>query len=87
MATYNSSQVTSFAPQAEQPLETVGLVPVALQAEGSYQSLHQLLERLEEMRGLVWIDEVHLRPQEQGGGRLSCTLKLIIFANRGEISG
>jgi Tfp pilus assembly protein PilO len=81
------ARVLSFAPQAEQPCETLGRIPVALQAEGSYQSLHQLLERLEEMRGLVWIDEVHLQPQGQGDGRLSCTLKLTIFANRAEISG
>jgi Tfp pilus assembly protein PilO len=81
------AEVMNFAPQPEQPLETIGRIPVAMQAEGSYRSLHQLLTQLEGMRGLVWIDEVHFQPREKGGDRLSCTLKLIIFADRGEISG
>ena len=45
------------------------------------------VERLEAMPGLIWIDEVHLQPQEKGEGSITCTLKLIIFANRTEISG
>ena len=81
------AEVMSFAPQTEQPLETIGLIPVALQAEGSYRSLHELLEKLESMRGLVWIDEVHFQPQDREQERLGCTLKLIIFTNCAEISG
>jgi Tfp pilus assembly protein PilO len=80
-------EVTSLVPQAEQPLETIGLIPVALQAKGSYRSLHGMLERLETMSGLVWIEEMHLQPQDKASESLSCTIKLIIFANRGEISG
>lgn len=81
------AEVMNFVPQTEQPLETIGMIPVAMQAEGSYQSLHELLEKLESMRGLLWIDEVHLQPRNKGDGRISCMLKLIIFADRAEISG
>lgn len=81
------AQILSFAPQSEQRLETIGLTPVAVQAEGSYRSLHVLLEKLEGMRGLVWIDEVHFLPQDGQSKQLGCTLKLIIFTNCAEISG
>jgi Tfp pilus assembly protein PilO len=88
LARANDVEVTSLSPQAEQPLETIGLIPVSLQAKGSYRSLHQLLAGLEAMSGLVWIDEAHLQPQDKTAPEsLNCTLKLIIFINRGEISG
>jgi len=81
------AEVMSITPQAEQPLETIGLVPVALQAEGSYRSLHELIERLEKMQGTLWVDDLQLEPHAGEGKRLHCSLKVIIFADRSEISG
>jgi Tfp pilus assembly protein PilO len=86
LARESDVDITSFSPQAEQPLETIGLIPVALQARGSYRSLRGLLERLETMSGQIWIEELHLQPQDKEMESLSCTLKLIIFVNRSEIS-
>jgi Tfp pilus assembly protein PilO len=87
LARENDVEVTSLSPQAEQPLETIGRIPVSLQAKGSYRSLRGLLEGLEAMSGLIWMDEVHFQPQDKTSESLSCTLKLIIFTNRNEIPG
>lgn len=83
----SGAEVMSLSPQAEQPLETISRIPVALTVEGSYHSLHALLACLEGTTGEVWIDEIHLQPKEKGAGRLGCTIKLVIFAKRNEISG
>lgn len=82
----NDVDITSLSPQAEQPLETIGLIPVAVQAQGSYRSLRGLLERLETMSGQVWVEELHFQPHEKENETLTCTLKLMIFVNRSEIS-
>jgi Tfp pilus assembly protein PilO len=87
LARENDVEVTSLSPQAEQPLETIGLIPVALQATGSYRSLRGMIQRLEAKSGLVWIEELHLQPQDKQTDVLTCTIKLEIFANRSEISG
>jgi Tfp pilus assembly protein PilO len=81
------AEIVSLSPQTELPLETIGRTPVSLQVRGSYRSLHELLQRVEEMQGVVWIDELNLQPQASGDKPLGCTLKLMIFSNRGEISG
>lgn len=86
LAQDHGAEVTSLLPQAEQPLNTIGLVPVVLQSAGSYQSLRGLLIRLETMSGRVWVEEVHLQPLDKQSDRLSGTIKLIIFTNRDEIS-
>ena len=87
LARENDVEVSSLSPQAEQPLETIGLVPVALQAKGSYRSLRGMIERLEAMSSLVWIEDVHFQPLDKRTDAFGCTLKLIIFVNRGEIPG
>jgi Tfp pilus assembly protein PilO len=81
------AEIVSITPQPELPLETVGRIPVSLQAAGSYRSLHEFLERLETLNGVVWIEELKVEPHAKAEEPLSCTLKLIIFSNRGEISG
>jgi len=86
LARESDVDITSLSPQAEQSLETIGLIPVAVQARGSYRSLRGLLERLDAMSGQVWIEELHLQPHDKGTETLGCTLKLIIFVNRSEIS-
>jgi Tfp pilus assembly protein PilO len=86
LAREHDAEVTSLTPQAEQPLDTIGLIPVSLQATGSYRSLRELLAGLEAMSGRVWIEDLHLQPLEKQADTLTCTIKLIIFANRVEIS-
>lgn len=80
------AEVTTMSPQAEQSLSLVGLVPVAMQAEGTYRSIHALVEQLETMPSKVWVDDLLLIPDREGG-RVRCTLKLMIFVDRSEISG
>lgn len=83
----SGAEVMSLSPQAERPLETISRIPVSLTVEGSYHSLHALLACLEGMTGVVWVDEIQLQPKEKGASRLACTIKLVIFSKRSEISG
>jgi Tfp pilus assembly protein PilO len=86
VAREHDAEVTSLAPQAEQPLKAISLIPVSLQAKGSYRSLRGMLQRLEGMSGQVWIEDLHLQPLDKQTDTLNCTIKLIIFANRVEFS-
>lgn len=78
---------TRFAPGAPSDLEFIRSVPLEMQCRGSFQDIWELLEGLEKLEDVVWVEKAEIEARQDKSGDLQLELILVVFAGRGEISG
>jgi type IV pilus assembly protein PilO len=87
LARDSQTELVSFTPKTELPLENVSLVPVVVQARGSYHSLHEFLRELESLPLTIWIEDLEIQKRDSTSDLLECGFLMTIFTERSDISG
>lgn len=74
-------EVQKFQPLAENQLDYVAEVPVALQVEGSYHEVAMFFERLAKMNRIVYVRDIEMNNPAVAGGevKLNVTGKAVTF--------
>lgn len=74
-------EVQKFQPLAENQLDYVAEVPVALQVEGSYHEVAMFFERLAKMNRIVYVRDIEMNNPAVSGGevKLNVTGKAVTF--------
>ena len=75
-----------FDPQSAVKMDTVRKIPVVLESEGSFGQIFDLLNRLENLRPTIWIDDLLLEGDGENGENTKCELTMVIFADNPDIS-
>jgi len=57
-------------------------VPVKLSFTGTFAQVYQFVRHLEGMPQTIWIEDLDVRQQSQDSPRVTCELRLAIFAGR-----
>jgi Tfp pilus assembly protein PilO len=83
----NEVEIVQLQPQEETALQTITTTPVNLRVAGSYQHVYGMLRDLDKMGGVLWVEQLDLQAEPANNDELECTIKLVIFSDRGEISG
>lgn len=86
-AELNEVEIVQLQPQEEVVLNTLQSAPIDLRVAGNYRQVFGMLRDLDEMRGTVWVEQLDLQAVSATDQKLECRIKLVIFADRGEISG
>lgn len=77
--------LTRFAPGTPQARERLQQVPIDLDCKVHFDQLHALVEALERLPQLVWIQSFQVTPADRD--ELNCKLNLVVFADQPENSG
>ena len=75
-----------FDPSPAIDREDLVQLPLAIECDGTFEQVFELLRRLESLSQLIWINslQIHFDPSQQGDWR--CKLNLDAFADQTEIS-
>ena len=73
------ARVARFEPKEGTRLDTLQLLDVNLDAAGTYSQILDMLARLEQLPHGLWLENVELRPG-QDGLNVTCAAKMVVFA-------
>lgn len=77
---------THMEPARPVKLETLEQIPVTLSCKGDFQKIWSFLVTLDQQKQLFWFDRLSLQPARGDGQGLECSLDLVVFTSRAEIS-
>ena len=87
VAEQNKVEIVQLQPQEEAVLNTLRTAVIQIRVAGSYPEIFGMLRDMDEMSGVLWVDQLDLQAEAADNEQLEGTIKLVIFADRGEISG
>jgi Tfp pilus assembly protein PilO len=77
-------EVLHFDPQPAVAMETVTRAPLALSCSGEFRQICYFLELLEAQPQTIWIEDMLLSGSNAAGGKMTCELILVVFADNRE---
>jgi Tfp pilus assembly protein PilO len=80
------ASTTRIEPQATMDLDTLRVIPVVFSAKGRFIEISRLLAGLESLPERVWLEDVRLNSAREHGKKVTCELRLVVFAGNSEIS-
>ena len=82
----SGARTVALDPEPAVMLRSIQQTSVKLTCQGSLESLHRLLHKLEQLPQTVWIREVLLQGASDEGGLLRCEITLAVFADKSDFS-
>lgn len=79
--------VSRFAPGSPTDLAAIRTVPLELLCRGTFEEIWALLEGLENLDDVVWVEKAEIETRQDKSEELQLELILVVFVGRGENSG
>lgn len=82
LAQQSGVETIRFEPETAQQLNTMQAVSLRLNCRGTFAEIYRLVQSLEELKELIWVDDLRIEQIGEAGGDLACEIELVVFANK-----